>query len=302
MDKFHTMQVFVEVAKQQSFTAASEILGITAPTTTRAIAELESQLGVKLFNRTTRTVRLTESGEKFFHDTQQILERLAEAENTVRGIQITPSGTLTVTAPVLFGEKHIIPIINEYLRLHPNVSVKAVFYDRITNLLEEEIDVAIRIDHLKDSNLYATKVGSVRKVVCGAPDYFRQHGIPVTPSELTKHQIILPANQNHSRSWKFIKNGKQEIVKLTPRMYCNQNASAIKAAVLGLGITQLMSYQIGEELDKQLLKAILIDYNEPPLPVSIVRVDGLRTNAKIRSFIDLATLRLRNNPFINSEL
>lgn len=301
MDRFHTMQVFVEVAKQQSFVAASEILGLSAPATTRSIADLENRLGVKLFNRTTRVVRLTESGEKFLHDTKQILERLAEAENATQGIYTKPSGTLTITAPVLFGEKHIMPIVNEYLALHPNVSVKAIFYDRITNLLEEEFDVAIRIGHLKDSSLYATPVGSVRRIVCGSPDYFRRHGTPNFPHELTEHQVIFPANYASASAWQFLNKGKKEQVKLTPRLYCNQNASALKATITGCGITRLMSYQIGEELNNGALTSILTAYEEEPLPVSIVRVEGRRANAKIRLFIDLATERLKSNPFINKK-
>ena len=239
MDKLDTMRVFVEVAKHQSFVAAGGALGMTAPATTRAIASLELRLGVKLFNRTTRHVRLTESGERFLHDARRIIDDLADAEAAVKGVYAKPSGKLTVTAPLLFGEKHVIPIITEYLKMYPEVSVDAMYYDRITGLLEEELDVAIRIGHLKDSTLYATQVGYVHRLVCGAPSYFDTNGIPKTPKELSKHFIIFPATFESTDEWIFQKKEKKEKVKLSPRLRCNQNSAALKAALLGFGYNTL---------------------------------------------------------------
>lgn len=299
MDKLHTIQVFIEVAKQQSFTAASDKLGLSAPTVTRSIAALETQLGAKLFNRTTRYVRLTESGTRFLQDAKRIIEDLEEAEAAVKGVYSKPSGTLTVTAPILFGEKHIMPIIAEYLELNAEVSVKAMLYDRVTSLVEEELDVAIRIGHLKDSNLYATTVGQVRRIVCGAPAYFKKYGMPDKPVDLKDHSIIFPATFESANQWQFNNNGKKEIIKLKSRLRCNQNSAALKTAILGHGITRLMSYQVGEELEKGTLQCALNDYEEAPLPVNIIHLEGRRANAKTRSFIDLAIERLRTNPFIN---
>ncbi len=299
MDKLHTIEVFIEVAKQQSFAAAGEKMGISAPAVTRSIAALEARLGAKLFNRTTRLVRLTESGTRFLQDAKRIVDDLQEAEAAVKGVYAKPSGVLTVTAPVLFGEKHIMPIITEYLEGNPEVSVKAMLYDRVTSLMEEELDVAIRIGHLKDSNLYAVTVGQVRRIVCGSPEYFKKHGKPESPSDLKNHRIIFPATFESVNQWHFDNNGKKEIIKLNPRLRCNQNAAALKAAILGHGITRLMSYQVGEELEKGTLQSILTGYEEAPLPVSVLHLEGRRANAKIRSFIDLAVERLRANPFIN---
>lgn len=299
MDKLHTIRVFIEVAKQQSFVAAGEKMGISAPTVTRAIATLETDLGAKLFNRTTRHVRVTESGARFLEDTRRIIEDLEEAEASVRGVYTQPNGTLTVTAPVLFGEKHVMPIITEYLGFNPEVSVKVMLYDRITSLVEEELDVAIRIGHLKDSNLYATTVGQVRRIVCGAPQYFEKHGKPDQPSDLINHSIIFPTTFESTNQWPFNNKGKKEFIKLSPRLYCNQNAAALNAAILGHGITRLMSYQVGEELEKGNLERVLTSYEEASLPVSVVHLEGRRANAKIRSFIDLAVERLREIPFIH---
>ena len=300
MDKLDAMRVFIEVAKHQSFVAAGEEMGMSAPATTRSIASLESRLGVKLFNRTTRHVRLTESGARFLQDAKRIIEDLADAEAAITGVYTKPTGKLTVTAPVLFGEKHIIPIITEYLDMHSEVSVRAIYNDRISSLLEEELDVAIRIGHLKDSSLYATQVGQVRRIVCGSPSYFKRNGIPECPADLCNHNIIFPTTFESSCEWHFQKNGKKERVKLSPRLRCNQNSAVLKAVMLGHGITRLMSYQVGEELTGGLLKNILTDYEEDPLPVSVVHLEGRRANAKTRLFIDLAIERLRTNPFINS--
>lgn len=299
MDKLDTMRVFVEVAKHQSFVAAGGALGMSAPATTRAIASLEARLGVQLFNRTTRHVRLTESGGRFLQDAKRIIEDLAEAEAAVTGVYSKPNGKLTITAPILFGEKHVIPIITEYLDMNPDVSVKAMYYDRVARLLEEELDVAIRIGHLKDSTLYATQVGHVHRVVCGAPSYFAANKKPKYPKELRNHTIIFPTTFEPTDEWVFQKNGKKEKIKLSPRLRCNQNSAALKAAMLGHGITRLMSYQVGEELELGALESILTDYDDNPLPVNVVHLERRRANAKTRLFIDLAVERLKSNPFIN---
>ena len=302
MDKLDTIRVFIEVAKQQAFSTAANKLGLSAPSVTRSIAELESRLGVKLLTRTTRHVRLTESGARFLQDAQRIVEDLTEAEAMVKGIYNKPSGTLTITAPVLFGEKHVIPIVTEYLQRNPEVSVQTKFYDRVTSLVEEELDVAIRIGHLRDSGLYATEVGKVRRIVCASADYLEQNGHPDTPDDLANHSIIVPISTENTNQWSFNVNGKKEIIKLNSRLRCNQNGAALRAAVLGHGITSLMSYQIGEELEKGTLKSLLTDYEEAPLPVNIIHLEGRRANAKIRAFIDLAIERFRANPFINPQL
>ncbi len=274
---------------------------MSAPATTRAVAALEGRLGVKLFNRTTRLVKLTEPGIRFMHDTEKVLEALREAEDAATGVYSKPKGVLTVTAPILFGQKHIMPIVEEYLNANPDVSVKTNFYDRVTNLLEEEIDVAVRIGHLKDSSLYAKQVGEVRRIVCAAPRYLARKGTPKLPQDLSSHDIIYPSTFESKTEWEFYNhdNSNSEIIKLTPRLQCNHNAAALKAAINGFGITRLMSYQVGDEIVDGTLRPILTAYEGKPLPVSIMHVEGRRANAKIRSFIDLAVERLQSNPFIN---
>jgi DNA-binding transcriptional LysR family regulator len=299
MDKLGTIRVFVEAAVHQSFVAASRNLDMSAPVVTRAIAQLEASLGVKLFNRTTRHVRLTDAGERFLSDMKHLLEDLEQAEAAASGSYLNPKGTLSITAPVLFGQKYIIPIVTEYLEQNPAVSVKAVFYDRIGNMLEEGLEVAIRIGYLQDTSFYATHVGNVRRVVCGSPDYFAKYGIPERPDDLVNHKIIIASTVETSTSWKFMSSGGKEIVKVSPHLDCNQNGAAINAAILGCGVTRLMSYQVGEDIKSGKLQKVLVEYETEPLPINIIHLEGRRTTAKIRSFIDLCIERLRANPFIN---
>ncbi|MGD2117001.1 MAG: LysR family transcriptional regulator [Chromatiales bacterium] len=299
MDKLEAMRVFVEVAECRSFVEASRELDLSAPAVTRSIAQLERALGVRLFNRTTRHVRLTDSGARFFEDARRILEEVEQAVATASGSYAEPKGVLSVTAPVLFGQKHVVPVLTEYLQDNPSVTVRALFYDRVSNILDEGLDVAIRIGHLKDSSIYATQVGNVQRVVCASPSYLKQHGMPRHPSDLTDHEIIQASTVEPSTTWRFESKAGKETVKVSPRLHCSQNGAAISAVRQGLGITRLMSYQVGEEFKNGSLKRILREYEPQPLPVNIIHLEGRQANAKIRSFIDLAVDRLRANPYID---
>ena len=299
MDKLHAMRVFVEVAEAKSFIGASLKLNLTAPSITRTIARLEKTIGVKLFNRSTRHVRLTDAGNNYLIDVKRIIEKIEQAEAHVSGSNIVPKGTLTVTAPVLFGEKFIVPIISEYLESYESVVVKASFFDRVSNILEEGIDVAVRIGNLKDSSLHATSCGSIKRIVCASPGYLEKYGTPHHPSELLSHQVILATTVEASTTWQFItKNNKIE-VKVSPRLICNQNNSVIKAILKDGGITRLMSYQVGKELEEGRLVRILDEYNTSSLPISIVNIEGRQANAKIRAFVNLTVNRLRLNSYLN---
>jgi DNA-binding transcriptional LysR family regulator len=299
MDKLEAMRVFVEVTQANSFVAASRKLGISAPAVTRSIAQFEKTLGVRLFNRTTRHVRLTDSGIRFYQDAKRILDDVDQSVAAVSGSYTEPKGLLTITAPVLFGQLHVTSVITEYLQQHPSVSVRAVFYDRISNLLDEGLDIAIRIGQLKDSSIYAIPVGSVHRVLCASPRYLAKHGSPKHPNELVNHEIIQASTVEPSTTWQFESATGKTSTKVNPRLQCSQNGAAIEAAKQGLGITRLMSYQVGEELKNGSLTCVLANYQPPPLPVSIVHIEGRQAHAKIRSFIDLAVARLRANPFID---
>ncbi len=292
MDKLEAMRIFVEVAKESSFVAASRTLNISPPAVTRSINHLEITLGVRLLNRTTRNVRLTDSGVRFFEDAKRILEDVDSAISSVAGKYREPSGVLSITAPVLFGQIHITPILTEYLQKNGLVTVRAEFFDRNSNLLEEGLDVAIRIGKLSDSSSYATQVGLVQKVVCASPSYLEKHGEPKHPSDLKNHEIVQASMVEASTTWIFNSAGREENTKVMPRLYCSKNGTALATEENGLGITRLMSYQVGEQLKKGSLIRVLQEYEPSPLPVNILYLEKRQSNAKVSSFVELAKMRL----------
>jgi DNA-binding transcriptional LysR family regulator len=295
MDRWQAMRIFARVAETGSFAAAGRQLGLSPPAVTRAVAALEEAIGTRLLTRTTRVVRLTEAGGRYVEDCRRILADIAEAEAAAAGAYGTPTGTLAVTASVLFGEIYVLPILTEYLDRHPAVSIRGLFLDRVVNIVEEGIDVAVRIGHLPDSGMAALRVGAVRRVVCGAPDYFARHGIPADPGELARHRIIAPTGATASLDWRFGP-GAPRSVTVQPRLACNTNAAAIAAAVAGWGITRLLSYQVAGLLAKGRLQRVLADFEEEPLPIHVIHPEGRRAAARVRGFVDLAVERLRADP------
>lgn len=298
MDKLDSMKVFVEVAKHQSFVLASNSLSMSAPAVTRAVAFLENRLGVKLFHRTTRHVRLTQPGMQFLIDAKQVLEDLENAEANAAGLFGSPVGTLTITAPVLFGQFYIVPIVAKYLDTYPQVNVVTHYLDKVNSLLDDDLEVAIRIGHLKDSTLFARQVGMVRRQVVASPSYIERHGEPTNLDELKLHQIIATTTFHKTNVWEFCDKGQAKRVQITPRLLCNQNASALEATVLGQGICQLMSYQVADAIANGQLVSLLTEFEEPPLPITIVHLEGRRANAKVLAFIDMATEMLKQNAYI----
>ena len=298
MSRFHAMQVFVKVAETSGFAEAARQLNMSPPAVTRAVASLEDQIGARLFTRTTRTVKLTEAGVRYFDDCRRILADVAEAEAAAGGSYATPTGVLTVTASALFGQDYIAPILTEYLDQNPEVNVRGLFVDRITNMVDEGIDVGIRIGALADSSFSAIRVGAVRRVVCGAPSYFEKHGVPKHPSELAKHQIIVSSESWASLDWRF--GGiEKTMVRIAPRISFNSYGALVKATMQGWGLSRPLSYQIGQALVDGDLQTILAEYEEEPLPVHVVHPEGRRASAKVRAFVDLAVDRLRANRSIN---
>ena len=298
MDRFHTMQVFVKVAEVGGFAEASRQLNLSAPAVTRAVAELEEKIRTRLFVRTTRTVQLTEAGASFLQDCRRILQELAEAEAAAAGAHTDARGTLTVTAPVLMGQQYVVPIVTELLDNFPDLRVRTLFVDRITNMVDEGIDVGIRVGHLPDSTISAVRVGQVRRVVCGSPAYFAVNPAPVHPRDLARHKIIAATGAWTMPRWDF--GGEEKVsVAVEPRLLCNTNAGAIAAALDGWGLVRLLSYQVGPYLKSGGLSAVLTDFEEDPLPVHIVHPEGRRAPAKVRVFIDVATKRLRRDRLLN---
>lgn len=298
MDKWQAMKVFVKVAEAESFADAGRQLHMSPPAVTRAVSLLEGIIGAKLLVRTTRSVKLTEAGSRYFADCHRLLNELAEAEAMAAGAYGKPTGTLTVTASILFGKMFVLPILTEYLDLHPDVTGRSLFVDRMVNIVEEGADVAVRIGHLSDSGLSAIRVGQVKRVICGAPDYFEKHGVPATPNDLSRHRIVAATSAWSSLEWRFGVE-KKIAVHVQPRLLCNTNEAAIDAVAKGWGLTRVLSYQIAPLLESGELQMVLSDYDEELLPIHVVHPDGRQASAKVRSFIDLAVAKLRANRHFN---
>lgn len=299
MDRLTEMQIYVAVAECEGFAAAARRLGISPPVVTRAVADLEARLGVKLLNRTTRYVRATDAGQRYLDDARRVLAAADEADEAAIGINAEPRGHLTVTAPVLFGRIYVMPGIVDYLQRFPATEVSALFVDRVVNLLEEGVDVALRIGELGDSSFKALRVGSVRRVLCASPDYIARNGLPANPEALTNHPIIVATNLGTNIEWRFMRDDKPLTVRIKPRLSVTSNDSAIEAAVRGLGITRVMSYQVAPELESGQLKILLSEYEPAPVPIHILHREGRYASTKIRSFIDLMAERLRANKSLN---
>lgn len=284
------MTVFVAVAEEESFAAGARRLGMSPPAVTRAISALEDRLGVKLLNRTTRYVRVTDAGHRYLDDARRIIGELDEADEAAAGINAEPRGHLAVTAPVLFGKLFVIPGIVDYLQRYPDMEVSAVFLDRVVNLLEEGFDVGVRIGELPDSSMRAIRVGHVRRVLCASPGYLAENGLPNSPSELVNHKIVISSTVSPTVDWKF---AQGIAVRVKPRLTVTSNDAAIEAVLRGMGITRLLSYQIESYRSSGQLKTLLPEFEPPPLPIHVVHREGRYASAKVRTFVDLIVAKIR---------
>jgi len=284
------MRMFVAVAEAQGFAPAARRLAMSPPAVTRAISALEERIGTRLLHRTTRIVRLTEAGDRFLADCKRILGEIEEAEAAAAGSHTEPRGQLAVTAPVMFGRMYVAPVVLDFLAGHPRVTARLLFLDRLVDLLDEGLDVAVRIAHLPDSSLHAIRVGSVRWVVCASPDYLAARGAPRTPADLSQHDAIAFSLGASPEEWSF---ASGETLSLPTKLIVSSNDVAIAASVAGRGIARVLSYQIAPELREGKLQVVLSEFEPPPIPVSVVYAEGPRAAAKVRAFVDLAVERLR---------
>jgi len=299
MDQLHLISVFVAVVDTQGFAGAARKLGISPPAVTRAINELEGQLGVRLLTRTTRVVRVTEPGARYAEDCRRVLSDLEQANESVTGMHGAPRGRLTITAPVLFGGRYVMPIVTEYLRRYPEVSVACMFLDRVVNMMDEGVDVAVRIGELPDSSMQAVRVGQVRVVVCASPDYLAQHGTPQAPEDVRMHQIVVARGSLQAPEWRMQRAGEPYVVKVQPRLLTTSNDSARAAALDGYGLARLLSYQVADQVRDGQLRIVLADFEPPPRPIHVVHREGRNASRKARAFIDMAIERLRTGTSLN---
>ena len=292
MDRFDTMRAFAAVAELEGFGAAARRLGLSPPAVTRAVAAIEAHLGTRLFHRTTRRVRLTDTGERYLADVRRILGEIEEAEAAAVGAQTEPRGALAVTASQMFGRRFVAPIMLAFLNRYPQVQGRLVLLDRVTDLIEEGFEVAVRIAALPDSDLSAVRVGEVRRVVCASPAYLKRKGTPRRPADLARHDGIafVPSVGD---PWSLTDGSRR--VSVAPRTLLQVNVAdvAIAAALDGRGVTRVLSYQVARELKSGRLKVVLEAFEPPPIPIHLVHLEGRRANARVRAFVDFAAARLR---------
>lgn len=286
MDRFQEMKVLLAVTEAESLAGGARMLGISAPGATRAIAALEARLGTVLLARNTRSLRLTEAGRRYVEDCKRILLELEEAEELAAGGAVQARGNLSITAPVMFGEQFLLPLISDYLCAHPEVSINALLVDRVVNLADEAIDVAVRIGQLPESGVQALKVGEIRPVVCASPEFLDRVGRPAVPMDLEGAQSVVSSASALLSHWQF--SGPQGLVTLTPapRLIVSSNRAAISAACQGWGFTRALSYQVAQAVAQGELEIVLDRFCSQRLPVHILYQGNRAVPAKVRTFVD----------------
>ncbi|MCS3471520.1 DNA-binding transcriptional LysR family regulator [Pseudomonas sp. JUb42] len=294
------MKVLLAVAEADSFAAGAKLLGMSAPSVTRVIAGLENRLGTLLLARSTRSLRLTEAGRRYVEDCRRILQDLEEAEELATGSSIRARGNLTVTASVMFGELFLIPLMTEYLVLHPEVVINALLVDRVVNMLDEGVDVAIRIGQLPDNGLQAIRVGQIRPVVCAAPGFLDRVGRPTAPEEVLEAPVVMSSASGLLTDWQFDVAGNAITLHPKPRLTVSSNQAAINAARMGWGFTRVLSYQVAELVSKGELEIVLGAFETTPLPVHVLYQGSKRVSAKVRTFVDYCSSRFLENPALHA--
>ena len=299
MDRLQAMTTFVTVVDTGGFASAARKLEVSPSVVSRVVTELEDHLGVRLLTRTTRVVRVTEAGSAYFEDCRRILSEIDDAELSAAGTHGSPRGQIVVTASTLFGRLHVTPIITHYLTRYPEVDAHCWFIDRIVNMVEEGIDVAIRIGQLASSSLQAVRVGEVRRVFVASPEYLAQRGTPEHPDDLTAHTIIMTSGSSVPSDWRFVVEGQSVTSNIRPRLSTTTNDSAIAAVESGFGIARVLSYQIADAVRAGRLRIVLASYEPAAVPVHVVHREGRNAARKVRAFLDLAIESLRANPALN---
>lgn len=295
MDRLESMQAFVAVADEGGFARAGRRLSLSPPAVTRAIGTLERRLGAPLFHRTTRRVRLTDAGTRFLVDCRRILAELEAAEAAAAGEHAELRGQIGITASVLFGRMYVASLLFDFLAQHPRVTARTLFVDRIADLIDEGLDVAVRIAQLPDSAMHAVPVGSVRRVVCASPVFLAAHGEPRTPADLARYaSIAFSIGGEAPEPWGF---ASGESVRPRSQLLVNSNDVAIAGAVAGHGLARVLSYQIAPQLRAGALRLVLEDFEPAPVPVSLVTLEGRRAAPRVRRFLDFAVERLRAERF-----
>ncbi|MFB9267205.1 LysR family transcriptional regulator [Bradyrhizobium erythrophlei] len=289
MDRIDAMQAFVAVADLEGFAPAARKLGLSPSAVTRLIAALEERLGARLLQRTTRQVTLTDAGSRYLERARRILADIGEAEDAVGGERTRPEGRLVISAPMGFGRLHVGPVVSTYLTRYPDVGVDLRLSDRVINLVEDGVDLAVRIGHLPDSTLVARHVGEMRRIVVASPGYLKARGEPKRPADISGHDTIQFGPMSAALDWRFVENDREIRVASAPRFATNSSDAAIRHAEQDGGLTRVMAYQAAESLKAGRLKVVLRAFELPAMPIHIVYPTSRLLSAKVRTFIDLVT-------------
>ncbi|WP_235815506.1 LysR family transcriptional regulator [Cypionkella psychrotolerans] len=287
------MNVLLQVVEQGNLSAAGRKLGVPLTTISRKISDLEKHLGARLLQRSNRRVTLTEAGLSYLAACKRILHDVAEAELAASGAFTTARGELTLTAPVVFGRLHVLPVVTAFLQAYPEIDIRLTLADRLLHLQDDHVDVAVRIGALPDSRLRATRLGEVRRVVCASPQYLAANGLPLEPAEISRHHCITFIGLDHTDRWSFQTNGVESAMPIRSRLAVNTAEAAIDAAVSGVGLTRVLSYQITAARGAGHLMTVLEAYEPPPVPISLVFDGQGALPLKLRAFLDFAGPRIR---------
>jgi DNA-binding transcriptional LysR family regulator len=286
MDQLGAMRTFVEIVDQGSLSAASRRLEVSLPVVVRTLAALERKLGVRLLNRTTRRIHLTEVGTEFYQRCKRIAAEVEEAEQAVSAQRRTPTGTLAVNAPLLFGRMQVAPLIGTFLEHYPEVMVELTLSDRNVDIIEEGVDVAVRIGHLPDSSLAATQLGLTQRVLVASPGYLRRHGTPTTLEDLGKHNCLRFAALSPGRDWHFVRNGRDENIRVAGSFASNSGDAVIQTALEDRGIACVLYYQVMDHVANGKLRLLLQEFAPAPVPIHAVFAHPKLVSAKVRAFVD----------------
>jgi len=289
MDRIYAMQAFVAVADLAGFAPAARKLGLSPSAITRLIAALEERLGARLLQRTTRQVTLTDAGSRYLERARRILADVEEAEDAVESERTRPEGRLVISAPFGFGRLHVSPVVSVYLKRYPDVGVDLRLSDRRINLVEDGVDLAVRLGHLPDSTLVARHVGQMRRIVVASAGYLKLRGEPKRPADLTAHDTIQFGAMTATPDWRFMEDGQEIRITPTPRFTSNSSDAAIQYAEQDGGLTRVMAYQAAESLKARRLRIVLAEFEQPAVPIHVVYPTTRLLSAKVRTFIDLVT-------------
>lgn len=295
MDRLGAMSLLIDVVDSGSFSAAARRLGVPLTTVARKISDLEAALGAKLLVRTTRKLSLTDAGVTYLAAARRIIDQVDEAEREVSGEFTAPKGELVITAPVQFGQLHVLPIVADFLDLFPNINIRLLLLDRNVQLVEDHVDMAVRIGRLPDSAMIATTVGSMRTVICASPELLAVHGVPQTVAALQEMPCIALDGPGSSANWRLTdpQTKTATLVAMAPRLSVTTVEAAIRAALLHVGIIRLFHYQVADAVKAGNLRIVFEPFEPEPAPVNVVHVARGQMPLKMRSFLDFALPRLR---------